>query len=709
MAASSPAVTKSISETTSISTKSTPIATAATAVSLPPPFQRMDTPPKTQRVLISPNVFSAATLPAPDKSKTSSTPSSDQKSTQSSSQVTSLRVPSYRQLSNAFAQFDNLLDAIALNEWRFSKLKEFKDRNIEIENNAFDRYMQNISLLEEVFSTETVDEGSELSPTSQEGETLVMTSGMKLRLRLNPVRTNNARKRIQQIVDQGIQKLQKSEPNDGSTDPNDQNKLDNMLKREKSLWVERSSRLSNIVNKLNKARNEEDIESCLEMKAQLYNQTTMSTPTEIKDVEALNEQGPKNNATPGQEIVKGYGRKFISPRCALKIDLQKAFDSINWDFIYAVLKALDLPSKFIDWIVSCFTDARYSIALNGSLVGLKLNAGKCDIFTAGISAHNLDSIINYTGFKQGRAELIKTVLFSVANYWCRQLVLPQSIIKKFEQLCSRFFWKGSDTSAVGARVSWVKICKPKSEGGLGLKDIKSWNNACLIFLIRKLLVREGSLWIAWLHNYIIRQHDFWTMEEPQTASWSFKRMLKLRNVAQIVRVTAVKNTKKIWEEIRPRDIKVAWHKLVWYPLHVPKHSIISWMVILDRLPTKDRMQRLDNSQTGLICWNGLPLHGKDNLNPIRRPLEMRESKWVVPSHMSQSVSQLARLTVYVTNLDTPASAKKAVYMMSLSVIKSMFCGVHPLNKFAIVRFYNNVSEALFQVICKSSRIPQSSA
>ncbi|XP_039063252.1 uncharacterized protein LOC120207931 [Hibiscus syriacus] len=273
----------------------------------------------------------------PDKSKTSSTPSSDQKSTQSSSQVTSLRVPSYRQLSNAFAQFDNLLvrtkkhvtrkDAIALNEWRFSKLKEFKDRNIEIENNAFDRYMQNISLLEEVFSTETVDEGSELSPTSQEGETLVMTSGMKLRLRLNPVRTNNARKRIQQIVDQGIQKLQKSEPNDGSTDPNDQNKLDNMLKREKSLWVERSSRLSNIVNKLNKARNEEDIESCLEMKAQLYNQTTMSTPTEIKDVEALNEQGPKNNATPGQ-VANYPRRKLFTP---IEID-QETLNKVDAHF-----------------------------------------------------------------------------------------------------------------------------------------------------------------------------------------------------------------------------------------------------------------------------------------------------------------------------------------------------------------------------------------
>ncbi|XP_039071866.1 uncharacterized protein LOC120219087 isoform X2 [Hibiscus syriacus] len=366
MAASSPALTKSIGETTAISTKSTPTATAAAAVAsipIPPPFQRMDTPPKTQRGLNKPKCIqcgnvarsrcpfrscksccSKAQNPChihvlksnsafPEKTLTTSTPSPDQKSTQASSQV----VPSYRQLSNAFAQFDNLQvrtkkhltrkDAIALNEWRFSKLKEFRDRNIEIENDAFDRYMQNISLLEVVLFTEQMDEGSEPSPTSQEGETSVMTSGMKLTLRSNPVRTNNARKRIQQIVDQGIKKLKKSEPHDGSSDPDDQNKLDNMLNKEKSFWVERSSMLSDIVDKLNKARNEEDIKYCLEMKAQLYNQSTMSTPTETKDLEALNEQGPKNNVTPGQ-VANYPWRKLFTP---IEID-QETLNKVDAHF-----------------------------------------------------------------------------------------------------------------------------------------------------------------------------------------------------------------------------------------------------------------------------------------------------------------------------------------------------------------------------------------
>lgn len=35
--------------------------------------------------------------------------------------------------------------------------------------------------------------------------------------------------------------------------------------------------------------------------------------------------------------------KSISPRCALKVDLQKAFDSIDWGFFMKVLKAAKIP------------------------------------------------------------------------------------------------------------------------------------------------------------------------------------------------------------------------------------------------------------------------------------------------------------------------------------------------------------------------------
>ncbi|KAE8695158.1 hypothetical protein F3Y22_tig00110733pilonHSYRG00247 [Hibiscus syriacus] len=79
-------------------------------------------------------------------------------------------------------------------------------------------------------------------------------------------------------------------------------------------------------------------------------------------------------------------------------------------------------------------------------------------------------------------------------------------IKTLEPGCfKRFFWKGTDKPAAGARVSWKKICHPKSERGLGLKDLKTWNKACMMILIKNILASDGSLWVAWLGMYILMQ------------------------------------------------------------------------------------------------------------------------------------------------------------------------------------------------------------
>lgn len=36
-----------------------------------------------------------------------------------------------------------------------------------------------------------------------------------------------------------------------------------------------------------------------------------------------------NNIIQSHELIKGYGRKGISPRCMFKIDMQKAYDSVE--------------------------------------------------------------------------------------------------------------------------------------------------------------------------------------------------------------------------------------------------------------------------------------------------------------------------------------------------------------------------------------------
>ena len=76
-----------------------------------------------------------------------------------------------------------------------------------------------------------------------------------------------------------------------------------------------------------------------------------------------------------QDLVRGYQRRSISPRCLLKIDLQKAFDSIHWGFIWDWLAALKFPTTFIKWIKVCISQVSYDLHLNGSSQG-KFQGGR---------------------------------------------------------------------------------------------------------------------------------------------------------------------------------------------------------------------------------------------------------------------------------------------------------------------------------------------
>lgn len=66
--------------------------------------------------------------------------------------------------------------------------------------------------------------------------------------------------------------------------------------------------------------------------------------------------------------MKGYGSKGITPRCMLKIDMRKAYDSVEWPYIEQILNCLQFPAKFVKWIMCCITTVSYSILLNGEPV-----------------------------------------------------------------------------------------------------------------------------------------------------------------------------------------------------------------------------------------------------------------------------------------------------------------------------------------------------
>ncbi|KAL0439828.1 UNVERIFIED_CONTAM: LINE-1 retrotransposable element O protein [Sesamum latifolium] len=67
-----------------------------------------------------------------------------------------------------------------------------------------------------------------------------------------------------------------------------------------------------------------------------------------------------------QELFNGYNQQHLPPRCALKVDIRKAYDTVEWDFLSTVLKLFGFPERFILWIEECVTSPSFSVCLNGS-------------------------------------------------------------------------------------------------------------------------------------------------------------------------------------------------------------------------------------------------------------------------------------------------------------------------------------------------------
>ncbi|KAL9830919.1 hypothetical protein AtNW77_Chr3g0195171 [Arabidopsis thaliana] len=81
------------------------------------------------------------------------------------------------------------------------------------------------------------------------------------------------------------------------------------------------------------------------------------------------------------------------------------------------------------------------------------------------------------------------------------------------------YWKNRFLSYAGrlqllsskAKVAWEDVCRPKKEGGLGLKSFIEANRVCCFKLVWR-ITSASSLWVDWIKRGLLWNGSFWSIK-----------------------------------------------------------------------------------------------------------------------------------------------------------------------------------------------------
>ncbi|KAL0853720.1 hypothetical protein Bca101_058872 [Brassica carinata] len=237
--------------------------------------------------------------------------------------------------------------------------------------------------------------------------------------------------------------------------------------------------------------------------------------------------------------------------------------------------------------------------------GLAISITKTCFFSSDLSEQEIDEIKQETGLPYGQLPIrylgvpLCTKKLSMANFE----PLIQSVKTKLTSWTTRTLSfagrlllintviSGTLDGQHTAKVFWEEITHSKEEGGLGMRDLLTWNKACSMKLIWMLFFRSGSIWVAWFTREILDDNisNFWTLKEKANHFWvltdandSFEWILDGSKCANF-------STGKLYREIKHHNNIVPWLKIIWFSSGILRHSFLTWLFMLNRCPTRDRM------------------------------------------------------------------------------------------------------------------------
>ncbi|XP_019171081.1 PREDICTED: uncharacterized protein LOC109166643 [Ipomoea nil] len=212
---------------------------------------------------------------------------------------------------------------------------------------------------------------------------------------------------------------------------------------------------------------------------------------------------------------------------ALKLDMAKAYDCVEWSFLRKMMLALGFHGGWVELIMKCVTSVSYNIQANveeaneikrclsvyEDLSGQAVNYHKSSICysrnTSSVDRNNVAQILGVTQApnfgkqrigswnkkllsQAGKEILLKTVAQSMPTFSMSVFLLPISVCTTVERTMNRYWWDSGTDRRIHWK-AWDKLCVPKKYGGLGFKDLCAFNLAMLGKQAWRMLTKPESL------------------------------------------------------------------------------------------------------------------------------------------------------------------------------------------------------------------------
>ncbi|XP_074290841.1 uncharacterized protein LOC141617551 [Silene latifolia] len=228
--------------------------------------------------------------------------------------------------------------------------------------------------------------------------------------------------------------------------------------------------------------------------------------------------------------------------------------------------------------------------------GLQMNNTKINAYFNGVQGSIKQEIMQVSGFTEGQLPFSYLGVPITAGRLKKKDC--QGVLQQVDAICRNYLWDEKVDYIRVPLVGWEKVCAPKNEGGLGIRDSYALNIATIGKLVWWVFSKPDSLWVRWVHHVYMKGAAWSDYTPTSDVSWSWKAIVKVRDKllgsysAELWHGESRGYTVRSGYEVMRRKFhRVDWHKQIWNGWCLPKHQFIGWLIAREALQTKDKLYK----------------------------------------------------------------------------------------------------------------------